>query len=535
MGLETSKRGLTTAQSALYTTGHNVADANTPGYSRQRLNLQATEPFPSPGMNRPMIPGQLGTGVEAGSVQRIRDSFLDAQYRTQSSKLGYYSSMSESLTKMEEIVNDPTESGLLSSMNKFWNAIEGLTLNTDNAAARSVVASTGETVADTLNYYYSSLTNVQEDLRYQIDVKTDEINTLISNINKLNESISKVEPNGLIPNDLYDKRDVLVDQLSELVNIKVTSAMPDNYGIADRSVAAGLYNIELIKEDGSSYMPPINLITANHTGLVSTAKVEVQKDSGAVSGVKIGDTTLTDYTFSGEFAALIKSAGYVKVDANGNPVDAAGNPLATGAPKVIIGEYPDMLQKLNNMTEAFVNEFNHIHKQGYALGATTTSTDNFFIIDNDSTTNAAKEIKVNPDILKDPSKIAAGKTGSAGDNENAHKLAAIKSKDFMDYEYYKTPPTPLPADLTGSFDDYYAGIIGDLGVESESSQKNQANTKILADSVDGNRQSVSAVSLDEEMTDMVKFQQAYNASARMITVVDEMLDKIINGMGQVGR
>lgn len=510
MGLETSKRGLTISQLALYTTGHNVSNANTPGYSRQRLNLHATDAFPTPGLNSPKIPGQLGTGVGAGSVQRIRDSFLDAQYRTQSSKLGYYSSMSESLTKMEEIVNDPTDSGLLSSMNKFWKAIEGLTLNSDNAAARSVVASTGETVADTLNYYYSSLTNVQEDLRNQIDVKTNEINTLISNINKLNESISQVEPNGLIPNDLYDKRDVLVDQLSGLVNIKVTSVIPDNYGIADRAVASGLYNIELIQEDGSSYPTPINLITADNTGLVSTEKVEVQKDSttGAVSSVKIGAATLTDYTFSGEFASLIKSAGYM---------DGT----------VVKGTYPEMLQKLNNMTKAFVEEFNHIHQQGMTLDGTPVG-DFFEILPGKG---AAEGIKVVDAILGNSDLIAAGKTGAAGDNENALDLAAIKSKDFADYAN-----PPLPADgLTGSFDDYYAGIIGDLGVESESSQKNQANTQVLAYSVDQNRKSVSAVSMDEEMTDMIKFQQSYNASARMITVVDEMLDKIINGMGHVGR
>ncbi len=130
MGLETSKRGLTTAQSALYTTGHNVANANTPGYSRQRLNLNPTTAFPSPGLNSPNVPGQLGTGVEAGSVQRIRDSFLDAQYRTQNSKLGYYRAQSESLTKMEEIINDPTESGLLNYDESFWNALEDLTTNT---------------------------------------------------------------------------------------------------------------------------------------------------------------------------------------------------------------------------------------------------------------------------------------------------------------------------------------------------------------------------------------------------------------------
>lgn len=537
MGLETSKRGLTTAQQALYTTGHNVANANTPGYSRQRLNLNPTLGFPSPGLNSPKVPGQLGTGVEAGSVQRIRDSFLDKQYRSQNSDLGYYSSQSESFTKMEDIMNDPTESGLLTTMNSFWTSLEDLTTNSNSTSARSVVASSGEMVADTLNYYYTSLTNVQKDQQFQIGVKKQEINTIISNINELNKNISEIEPNGYIPNDMYDQRDLLVDQLSKLVNVKVESVIPTDYGIADRAVAEGLYKIDLVLGDGTS----VNLINVDSTGIKGTSPLDIVTDegTGAVQYIKVGDQTVTNYNFSGELSALIDSAGYLKVDANGNPVDENGNPLAAGAPKLITGLYPDMLHKLNNLTEAFVKEFNYIHKQGYALGADNPSGLDFFETDNDPLTNAAGEIRVNSKILADSSLIAAAGQpgGAAGDNENAHKLAQIKSKSFTEYGYYKQKTDPatstkpdLPDGLSGSFDDYYSGMIGKLGVDSASTQKNKGNTQTLLDSIDKNRQSVSAVSLDEEMTDMVKYQQAYNASARMITVINECLDKLINNM-----
>ncbi len=165
-------------------------------------------------------------------------------------------------------MNDPTESGLLTTMNSFWNALEDLTTNSNSTSARSVVASAGEMVADTLNYYYSSLTNVQEDLQYQIGVKEQEINSIISNINDLNKSISKIEPNGFIPNDLYDQRDVLVDQLSKLVNVKVESVIPTQYGIANRAVAEGLYKIDLILEDGTS----VNLINVDNTGIKGIVK-----------------------------------------------------------------------------------------------------------------------------------------------------------------------------------------------------------------------------------------------------------------------
>ena len=521
MGLETAKRGLSTSQGALYTTGNNVSNANTVGYSRQRVNLQQTSGFPTVGMNSPLVAGQIGTGVAAETVQRIRDSFLDAQYRTQSNKIGYYGAMSESLSKMEGIMNEPTDSGLAATMEKFWNSLQGLTANTENSGAREVVASTGVMVADTLNYYYNSLTSVKTDIGNQINVKANEINTIIDSIDQLNQQISKVEPHGYIPNDLYDKRDVLVDNLSQLVSINVKNVIPSDYGKAS-DVATGLYNIELMNEDGSSYVPPINIVSVNKTGMQGTAtlKVNYDKESGMVSDVTFGSKKLTEFKFSGELAGLIENFGYKKSDGT------------------TAGKYPDMLQKLDNMTKAFVNEFNAIHKGGYALGANDKSEHNFFEISANG--SAAQSITVNDKILKDSSLIAAaGKTsGASGDNENAKLLADLKKKAFSDYETFKTPAgieELKKMKLTGSFDTNYSGMIGNLGVDSQSAQKNLSNSAVLAASVDQNRASVSSVSLDEEMTDMIKFQQAYNASARMVTMVDEMLDKIINGMGTVGR
>lgn len=521
MGLETARRGMFTQQSALYTTGHNIANANTPGFSRQRINFQPTSPYPPVGFNSPYMPGQMGTGVEAGSIQRIRDGFLDAQYRTEHSKFGYYGSLSESLTKMEEIMNEPSDTGLHSAMEKFWKSLQDLASHTENSGARDVVAASGQMVADTLNYYYNSLTRVQTDIGNQIGVKQDEINNLIGSIDLVNNQIADVEPNGYLPNDLYDRRDALVDQLSKLINIRVTNVKPTNYGNA-KDIAEGLYNIEVVKADGKSYSPPINLVNVNKSGMLGTNKLEVQFEKttdpkGAVTGVKFGNgQAVTNFNFRGELTGLIESYGY-----------KAGT--------VTKGTYPDMIHKLNKMTEAFVNKFNDIHKSGYALGATNKSTDDFFVWDpairQPGGSNFAQAIKVNDAIIKDPTKIAAGgDSGASGDNKNAQALADIKTLNFNAYG-----TTIRDGSLNGTIDSFYSGIIGKLGVDSQSAIKNTENSAILADSVEMNRQSVSAVSMDEEMTNMIKYQHAYNAAARNITVVDEMLDKIINGMGVVGR
>ena len=194
------------------------------------------------------------------------------------------------------------------------------------------------------------------------------------------------------------------------------------------------------------------------------------------------------------------------------------------------GHYPEMLEKLNKMALAFVQEFNAIHREGYSLNGTTPSGIDFFVFDDPN--NIIASIRVNQDILDNSALIAAGlNSGVSGDNGNAQRLADIKSKNFKDYETV----ADLPAGLSGTIDTYYAGIIGRLGVDSQSAKKDAENSQVLADAVELNRQSVSSVSLDEEMTNMIKFQHAYNASARMITVIDEMIDRIINGMGISGR
>lgn len=522
LGLETAKRGLTTQQQALYVTGHNVSNANTEGYSRQRVNFSTTTPYETPGLNRSNTAGQLGTGVTAGSIQRIRDDFADLQYRTQNNSLGYYTSLSESYIKIEEIMNEPSDSNLQTTMNNFWNSLQTLSANAENSGARSVVASNGQMVADSFNYYYNSLTNVQYDIGSEIEVTATEINSILNSISKLNKKISEVEPHGMTPNDLYDSRDVLVDQLSGLMNIKVTNVIPDVYGNVLAN-AEGLYHIELLRADGTP--TGIDLLEVTQAGIGDTSQIEVvnvnggkvnQNDGMPVDEIRIigsGESLSGDeMNIGGELTGLIHSYGYVN---------------NAGETK---GSYPEMIEKLNNIAKAFAEEFNRIHADGYTLNppATTNQPDggNFFEFNN---MNPAQSIKVLDTINTDPSKIAAGRgNGEAGNNQNILLLTVLKTKAFSDYG---NPPVGM----NGNLDSFYAGIIGSLGVDSQSAIKNLGNATTIAASIEERRQSISSVSLDEEMVNMISFQHAYNASSRMITVVDEMLDKIINGMGVVGR
>ena len=191
MGLETSKRGLFTQQSALYTTGHNISNANTLGYSRQRVNMEATAGFPGVGLNAGTMPGFLGTGVEAGSIQRIRDSFVDQQFRQESNKLGYWESRSQAISQMEDVLNEPSAYGLQKSLSEFWQSLQDLAVNPENGGARAVVVQRGIAVADSFNYMHKSLTEIQTNLGKEIDVSTGEVNSILKQIAELNDQIQK--------------------------------------------------------------------------------------------------------------------------------------------------------------------------------------------------------------------------------------------------------------------------------------------------------------------------------------------------------
>lgn len=190
-GLETAKRGMNTQQNALFVTGQNISNANTLGYTRQRINFEATSPYPHGGMSRPQIPGQMGTGVKAGSIQRVRDSFLDQQYRGENSKLGYWSTRSDALSKMEDILNEPSDSGLSAAMNQFWQSLQDLSTGPENDGARAVVLQRGQAVAETFNYLSNSIKDNQQYIGNELDVSITDINSILKQIGKLTNKSQK--------------------------------------------------------------------------------------------------------------------------------------------------------------------------------------------------------------------------------------------------------------------------------------------------------------------------------------------------------
>ncbi|WKB35274.1 flagellar hook-associated protein FlgK [Terrilactibacillus sp. S3-3] len=200
--LNMMQRALEVQQEAIQTTGNNISNANTDGYSRQRVNMTASTPYPSIGMNAAGGAGQIGTGVDADSIQRIRDSFLDLQVRYNENQNGYWSTVDSQYSQMEDIVA-PTDNDLSSVLDTFWSSLQDMASNSGTSGTGAVVLQDGQEVADTFNYIATSLNQVQSNTNQQITEVTNQVNNLADQINSLNKEITTLEANGYVTNDLY--------------------------------------------------------------------------------------------------------------------------------------------------------------------------------------------------------------------------------------------------------------------------------------------------------------------------------------------
>ncbi|WP_214736865.1 flagellar hook-associated protein FlgK [Exiguobacterium sp. s162] len=499
MGLETARRSLSTHQWALQATGNNVANASNPGYSRQRLTLGMTEQL-SVNFGGTKA-GQFGTGVRGETLARIRDLMIDQQYRDESVKNAFYATKEAAFGRMEDIINEPSENGLAHALDKFWSSLQDLAVNPDDTGARSVVRQRALTLTQTFNYMSSSLSKVQEDLKAEAGVVTKKINDLLTKIGDVNRQIGDAEPLGVLPNELYDERDRYMDELSQYIEferVPVDYTNGETRGNSQR-VAEGRIDIR-ISVPGTPTPTKITLVDGLTGGVGKINDMEIT-DAAA------GTTTLVfDDLPNGKLKALVDMYG-----------SATGTETHDGA-------FTKMLKDLDVMAKEFTTAFNDLHKtfyDGYVQDNPRQTGIDFFIVGD------AKTVTVNPTILSNLNLIAISKDQNIGDGSGALDLANLKNAQITF--------TGGSSTATTSIGKYYQNVIGNMAVEASQNGNLAKSTFALLSSSDQRRQSVSAVSLDEEMTMMIQYQHAYNAAARNITAVDEMLDKIINGMGVVGR
>lgn len=529
--IETARRSLFTQTAALNTTGHNIANANTEGFSRQTVKMTASRPIEAYGLTKSTVPGQLGTGVEFGSIERVRESFLDNQFRDENSAMGNWTIQSDTLDKLEAIFQEPSDTGISTVMNNFWKSWSDLSKNPADSTARKIVVQTTQSMTDAMNYLSRQLDNLDTDLASNIAVKGTEIQTYLSSVAELNKSIFRIEGLGDKANDLRDQRDLFVDKLSKIVNINVIETESGfNISLGSQPLVQG-FAVSATTDSAflnSAYGDGLSgdLRSGEVYGMIASSKdyvADYKKQLDNIANtIATGDieVTLPKGSVLPEDTILTNDVTVTKADGSTATITAG-----TVFPKGAI---------LNSDVKTTVQGLNGLHQLGYTMDGTLNPGKPLFTITGSGTSITAGNITLNAEIAEDSNLLATSLrttgTGTAetvvkGNNTLALLLATQQTGSF------KSPSSGI----TATPDTFYKSLVGQLGIQSQEATRQTENSNYLVEQVNARRQSVSGVSLDEEMSNMLVFQHAYSAAARFMTTYDEMLDKLINSTGTVGR
>lgn len=453
-GLWSAVSALAANQAAEQVTANNVANANTPGYSREVPVL--TE-------NPPEQIGNLlfGTGVDLQTVQSVQDGVLAIRIQQQQQTAGQLDSYLNSLQPAQQLFNEAQGAGLETAIGNFFNSLQQLSTNPTDLPTRQGVLNAAQTLASTFNQISSALAGQQTDLNQQVTQTVGEINSLTSQIAGLNTQIGGMPPGSSGADMLNDQRTELISQLSNLVDV---SDINTNGGQVTLTTASGAALVV-----GGTSMPLSTALNA------STGMQDVFDSQG---------NDLTTKIQSGELGGLIQAR------------DTA---------------LPQMRTQLDAMAAGIAAAVNTQNAAGYTLAGAAGG--NFFTPPPAGGVGAAAAMSV---AITDPTLIAASSDGTPGGNGNAVALAQLRQQNIVAGQ-------PV--------DSYYADFVSSIGSEIQNATtQQQANNQVLTQ-LQNQQGAISGVSLDEEAANLMKYQQAYEANARVVTVIDQLTQYAVN-LGQ---
>lgn len=558
--LDVAKWATLAQQANIEVVGHNIANVNTPGYSRQKVLLET-------GPSVTTAIGQMGTGVRAVAVQREYDKFISAQLNFEKQLLGNWKTQNYNFQRIEGIFTESSELGLSMTMDEFWNAWQALANNSSGQAERVGLISIGETMAVDFNKMYEELYTTQTDINSSVKGVVDGINALVDQIVELNERISSIEVGKDNANDFRDQRDVVLDELAGKVGF---TSFEDSNG----QTTIFLENGSPLVQGRIGWHLAVTVDTTNNNfydvgwddGTGSTTDVSSSITRGELRGLlEMRDTTIPSYLKKVDKLAAgiineVNKLHYYGYGLDGSTENNFFNPLTvstgvsennTGGASINTGAvYDNTVLTLDdyeirftgaaafeiyNVTEgtqvmtARINsgvdsdgDFaytsgSNIEFEGIRVVITTGGSGpaNGDIFTVNSTEDSAKDMTVNTVIVSNVNKIAASEGSGGDDNLNALSIAALRDGNYM-------------SNSTTSFSGYYNSLVGEVGVDISSSSRTLLFKQTMVDQLSDRKGSLSGVNLDEEMANLMRYQQAYTAAARMINVVKEMLDELLN-------
>lgn len=642
--LNVSKTGLFTQQSAINVTSHNVSNANTEGYSRQRTEMQTRTPYCMPSMNSAVGPGQMGTGVEISAIRRVRDSFIDFQFRTETSTYGNFYARDKFLGEVEQIFNEPSDTGISNLMGDMFKSWQELSKQPETSDCRTVVAEKSAALANELNHTHYQLQKVKENAQSVIKDTVFEVNGILQQLQQVNQQIIDVTVAGQIPNDLMDRRDLLLDKLSQKFNIRVDKTKHNGIEVTPVDINQNKRNSLLVRSldfenvKTFSYISDIKKI-AKPAGAPGTAPGAVDTDDYEITYYEKGDLSRKSnehvITVKGLTKAQVKEIDECRViwtNKDGVLVkdtqdsflakkdkdevsfaDLKQNLFETSDGELkgymsVQQDVDDYTEQLNKLAKTLALTVNAVHSgvsnedfsklKGQSTAALVTSSIDkdgnltkpvdfvpFFVNktkvqykDDGSIENlgdvlaseeeiTAENISINMEVKNDVMKIKTrtndDKYGYESDNimdgrsdgrralaigqlkdklveiQNvtykgvSAKNAVITRKDLFDLTKGGNSLNGLDFknNINGmKLDTYFKDTIDRLGVQEQEAVRMVKNQRVLLQGFQQVKSSISGVSMDEEMTNLIQFQHCYQANAKIISTVDQLLDVVINGL-----
>lgn len=616
-GIELGKRSIMAHTDAISTAGHNISNANTEGYSRQRVQLKEFDPLYRPDLERPERAGMIGQGIDVQSITRIRDEMLDQRITAQQNQESYWDTRSKYYTMIEQIYNEPDEVSVRSNMDKFWESWQELSINPESQAARQAVVTRGESLSDSIKSKWENLMGVGSLINSDIDSTVKQINSYANQIAAVNSEIVRSRGIGDNPNDLLDRRDLLVDKLSKLANITTDSRDPDEFmvhldgkvlvqgGVArnfdlvsltdnngyeklvwadtreDASVSGGTLGalIELRDVDVRNEIQSLNTMTMNFSDLVNDVHHNAY-GANNVTGLDFftqhsfvenvngnfdrngdgvldhsyifrftGTTTLNPQEQIGFEGVMTFSGPSGNVQVPYHPTDTVETVInrindSNGEVKAYLDRNNNLVLKGTTAQDVENPDFviRHVEDSGFFLTGysgilAASGADGAYdfaradAVDSlagaqfavSPVLNPAGYIEVNGVIKNDVKSVAAAfrdDSGNvnAGDGRAAVEIASIRNTKVM-----------IGHERT--LDDYFADSVTNVGLKGEQAENNLKSHMAIMNDLRTMRDSISGVNIDEELSDIIKFQHGYNAAAKFVTIWDSLIDTVINRLG----
>lgn len=474
--------GLIAAKKSLETTGHNIANVNTKGYSRQRVEQRSNTPINSSGHIQ-------GTGTSVRSIDRTHDPFVEKRLQKATSNESYSRFRFEEMEQIENIFNEVDGEGLNNIINRFYNAFRELSSQPDNETMRSVVRDTANLVVNDFHRIRDSLDLASRSIDQKIQGEISDINAISKNITELNLRIANLEATGDETGDLRDQRDLAVMELSK--SFKVHTYVDDKNHFVVSAVGVGTVVA------GGQYQE-----------LAASGSSQKDSSSGMDGSIEVFFRSrpaqkITPKFKSGRLSTLIKVRNH---------------------------DIKNLQENMDSLAYDFANSVNAIHKRGYASRKVEINPDgsvkpydkkgkvtgiNFFDIQDDRK-GSIYSLKLSEEVEADISNIVTALgPNSPGDNRVSLAISKLQHEKFM-------------ADGTATIEEEFLKTVGNVGVEVGKAKLDAEQMEGIRVQLDTVKERISGVSLDEETSNMIRFQHAYDAAAKVMQTANEMFDTVLS-------